>query len=161
MKKLVKENLQKFTFENQEEENIQNSSKLGFHDDIEQDTLDNEFFRKVLYTAKNMQLVLMTLKPGENIGMEHHDSDQFFRFEEGVGQCIINGNTYDIKDGDSVIVPGGSEHDVINTSNVKQLKMYTLYAPPNHVDGAIHETKEEAEQAEKDGSDAPDGKTTE
>jgi mannose-6-phosphate isomerase-like protein (cupin superfamily) len=137
------------------------SDAEGFHDDIQEDTLENENFRKVLYTGKNMQLVLMTLQPGENIGMEHHDADQFFRFEGGVGQCVINGNEYDVKDGDSVFVPGGAEHDVINTSDEELLQLYTLYGPPNHVDGTIHETKEDADAAEKSGEDKPDGVTTE
>jgi mannose-6-phosphate isomerase-like protein (cupin superfamily) len=103
----------------------------------------------------------MTLQPGENIGMEHHDADQFFRFEGGTGQCIINGNEYDIKDGDSILIPGGAEHDVINTSDEELLQMYTLYSPPNHVDGAVHETKDDAAEAEESGEDKPDGITTE
>jgi mannose-6-phosphate isomerase-like protein (cupin superfamily) len=136
------------------------SSKKGFHDDIEQDTLDNDNFRKVLYTGKNMQLVLMTLKPGENIGMEHHPADQFFRFEAGAGECIINENKYNVKDGDSILIPGGAEHDVINTGKVA-LQMYTLYSPPNHVDQVIHTTKEVAVRDEKSGKDKFRGKTTE
>ena len=138
----------------------QNSYKKGFHDDIQKDTLDNKDFRKVLYTGKTLQLVLMTLKAGENIGMEHHASDQFFRFEGGTGQCIVNGNTYDVKDGNSVLVPGGAEHDVINTGK-SLLQLYTIYGPPNHVDGIIKTTKEEAEAAEKSGEDKFDGVTTE
>src|ERR1035437_202805 len=94
------------------------TSKKGFHDNLEQDTLDNDNFRKVIYTGKNMQLVLMTLKPGENIGMEHHPPDQFFRFEAGTGECIINGNVYKIRDGYSILIPGGAEHDIINTGKV-------------------------------------------
>lgn len=136
------------------------SSKKGFHDNIEQDTLDNDNFRKVLYTGKNMQLVLMTLKPGENIGMERHPSDQFFRFEAGTGECIINGNVYKVTDGYSILIPGGAEHDVINTGKVA-LQMYTLYSPPNHTDRSIRSTKEVAENAEKSGKDKYKGKTTE
>jgi mannose-6-phosphate isomerase-like protein (cupin superfamily) len=147
--------------ESEEGEEEITSDVKGFQDNIQEDTLENENFRKVLYTGKNMQLVLMTLQPGENIGMEHHDADQFFRFEGGVGQCVINGNEYDVKDGDSVFVPGGAEHDVINTSDEELLQLYTLYGPPNHVDGTIHETKEEADEAEKTGEDKPDGVTTE
>ena len=143
------------------EEGEVSSDAKGFHDNIQEDTLENENFRKVLYTGKNMQLVLMTLQPGENIGMEHHDADQFFRFEGGVGQCIINGNEYDIKADDSIFVPGGAEHDVINTSDSELLQLYTLYGPPNHIDGAVHETKEDADAAEKSGEDKPDGVTTE
>jgi len=143
------------------DEPAENSNKIGFHDDIQKDTLDNKNFRKVVYTGKTLQLVLMTLKPGENIGMEHHASDQFFRFEGGVGQCIINGNEYDVKDGSSVLVPGGAEHDVINTSDSELLQLYTIYGPPNHIDGIIKKTKEEAETAEQSGEDKFDGKTTE
>lgn len=143
-----------------EEEIPKNSStKKGFHDDIQNDTLENENFRKVLYTAKNIQLVLMTLQPGENIGMENHESDQFFRFEGGTGQCVINGNKYDVKDGDSILIPGGSEHDIINTSDEELLQMYTLYSPPNHADGAIYNTKEEAQEAEESGEDKFDETT--
>jgi mannose-6-phosphate isomerase-like protein (cupin superfamily) len=136
------------------------TNKKGFHDNLEQDTLDNDNFRKVLYTAKNMQLVLMTLKPGENIGTEHHPPDQFFRFESGSGECIINDHTYKVKDGDSIIVPGGAEHDVINTGKVA-LHLYTIYGPPNHTDKVIHKTKEQAEKAEKSGEDKFRGDTTE
>lgn len=143
-----------------EDEEVSSDAK-GFHDNIQEDTLENENFRKVLYTGKNMQLVLMTLQPGENIGMEHHDADQFFRFEGGVGQCIINGNEYDVKAEDSIFVPGGAEHDVINTSDNELLQLYTLYGPPNHIDGAVHETKEDATAAEESGEDKPDGVTTE
>jgi mannose-6-phosphate isomerase-like protein (cupin superfamily) len=142
-------------------EDVSSSDAKGFHDDIQEDTIENESFRKVLYTAKNMQLVLMTLQPGENIGMESHGSDQFFRFEGGTGQCIINGNEYDVKDGDSILIPGGAEHDVINTSDEELLQMYTLYSPPNHIDGTIHEVKEDADKAEKSGEDKPNGETTE
>ena len=129
----------------------------GFHTDIEKDTLDNSNFRKVLYTAKEMQLVLMTLKPGEDIGEEVHQNDQFFRFEGGNGKCIIDGNEYSVADGDAVIVPKGSRHNVINTSDGEPLKMYTLYAPPHHKDGTVHTTKEQAEEQEEEF----DGKTTE
>lgn len=145
------------SFMNEDDDNINNvqpSSEKGFHDDIEKDTLDNTHFRKVLFTAKNMQLVLMSVKPGEDLGMETHIPDQFFRFESGTGKCIINGNEYDVKDGDSIIVPGGSEHNVINTGD-ELLQLYTIYSPPNHAEGVDFETKEEAEQAEKDGLDEP------
>ena len=153
------ESIEEEPAEEPEEGNEEISSDVkGFHNDIQEDTLENDNFRKVLYTAKNMQLVLMTLQPGENIGMESHESDQFFRFEGGTGQCIINGNEYDVKDGDSILIPGGAEHDVINTSDDELLQMYTLYSPPNHVDGTIHETKEEAEE---NGEDKFDGATTE
>lgn len=118
----------------------------GFHTNIEVDTLENTNFRKVLYTGKHSQLVLMSLKPGEEIGMEvHTDSDQFFRFEKGEGKCIIDGNEYELKDGDVIIVPAGAEHNVINTSSSENLQLYTLYSPAHHKDGVVRATKEEAE----------------
>lgn len=130
----------------------------GFYVNIENDTLENENFRKVLYTGKNCQLVLMSLKPGEEIGMEiHNENDQFFRFEEGEGKCIIDGNEYDVEDGSVIIVPAGAEHNIINTSDEFDLKLYTIYAPPHHKDGIIRKTKEEAENNEEDF----DGNTTE
>ena len=130
----------------------------GFCANIEKDTLENVNFRKVLYTGKHSQLVLMNLKPMEEIGMEvHPDNDQFFRFEKGEGKCIIDGNEYDLKDGVAIIVPSGAQHNVINTSETEDLKMYTIYSPAHHKDGIIRATKEEAE------SDGPefDGQTTE
>jgi mannose-6-phosphate isomerase-like protein (cupin superfamily) len=130
----------------------------GFFTNIEKETLENQNFRKVLYTAKHSQLVLMSLKPGEEIGMEvHPDNDQFFRFERGQGKCIIDGNEYEIKDGVAIVVPAGAQHNVINTSETEELKLYTIYSPPHHKDGIIRATKEEAE------ADSPefDGITTE
>lgn len=122
---------------------------VGYYANIEELTLKNTFFRKVLYTTKQMQLVLMSLKPGEDIGMEvHPDNDQFFRFESGTGKVVINDQEYSVKDGDTVVVPKGSRHDVINTGE-GELKMYTIYAPSHHPDGTIHKTKEEAMEAEK------------
>lgn len=159
MKRLVKEKL----YENSSndfsrfEENKIISHLKGFHTNIEQDTLSNNNFRKVLYTAKNMQLVLMTLQPGEDIGEEvHPDNDQFFRIEEGNGLCIINDNDYEISDDDVVIIPQGSNHNIINTGK-KPLRMYTIYAPPHHQDGIVHMTKEEAAANDEDFN----GKTTE
>ncbi|HBK33493.1 TPA: cupin domain-containing protein [Candidatus Uhrbacteria bacterium] len=117
----------------------------GFHANIEQDTLSNNNFRKVLYTGKHCQLVLMSLKPGEEIGMEvHTDNDQFFRFEHGRGQCIIDENSYDVIDGSAVIVPAGATHNVINVSKTEDLKLYTIYSPAHHKDGIVRATKEEA-----------------
>lgn len=130
----------------------------GFTTDIESAAKTNTNFRKVLYTAKHTQLVLMSLAPNEEIGMEvHPDNDQFFRFEMGQGKCIIDGNEYAVKDGDVVVVPSGAKHNVINVSNSEELKLYTLYSPPHHKDGVIRPTKAEAEK------DAPefDGVTTE
>lgn len=136
---------------------VKESNKKGFHTNIEEDTINNENFRKVLYTAEHMQLVLMTLKPNEDIGEETHSTiDQFFRVEKGNGKSIINNIEYDLKDGDVIIVPAGSRHNIINTGK-KELKLYTLYAKPNHKDGVVFKTKEEAEKSKE----KFDGKTTE
>ena len=116
----------------------------GFVTNIEKDTLDNENFRKVLYTAPSSQLVLMTLKPGEEIGTETHHLDQFFRFEEGQGKVVLNGEEAAVSDGSAVVVPAGTEHNVINTSESEALKLYTIYSPPEHKDGVIHSTKADA-----------------
>ena len=130
----------------------------GFCSNIEKDTIENKNFRKVLYTGKHCQLVLMSLQPKEEIGMEvHPDNDQFFRFEKGKGKVIIDGNEYEVKDGFAVIVPAGAQHNVINTSKTKELKLYTIYSPAHHKDGIIRETKVEAESNEE----GFDGKTTE
>jgi mannose-6-phosphate isomerase-like protein (cupin superfamily) len=130
----------------------------GFKSNIEKETLVNSSFRKVLYTAKYSQLVLMSLKPKEEIGMETHEkNDQFFRFESGQGKCIIDGNEYEVTDGDAIIVPAGAKHNVINISDAKALKLYTIYSPPNHEDGIIRQTKEEAETIDE----KFDGKTSE
>lgn len=132
--------------------------KKGFYGNVESLTLENESFRKVLYTALNCQLVLMSLNPQEEIGFEVHDEgDQFFRFEKGQGRVIINETEYTVRDGDSVIVPAGARHNVINSSQTEKLKLYTIYAPPHHKDGIERETKERAE------SDSPefDGVTSE
>ncbi|MCH5685632.1 cupin domain-containing protein [Niabella sp. W65] len=129
----------------------------GFNANIEQLTLANENFRKVLYTSTHMQLVLMSLLPGQEIGEEiHKENDQFFRFEQGTGKCVIDGNEYVVTDGDAIIIPSGAKHNVINTG-VDALKMYTIYAPPHHKDGIVRATKKEAEENEEDF----DGQTTE
>jgi mannose-6-phosphate isomerase-like protein (cupin superfamily) len=129
----------------------------GFSGNIEKLTLENENFRKVLYTGKHLQLVLMSLKAGEEIGSEvHENNDQFFRFESGSGKCIIDANEYDVKEGDVIIAPAGAKHNVINTGKVA-FKMYTIYGPPNHQDGTIRATKEAAESEEEEF----DGKTSE
>ncbi|HCC59692.1 MAG: cupin [Candidatus Staskawiczbacteria bacterium RIFOXYC1_FULL_37_43] len=121
----------------------------GFCSNIEKDTLENENFRKVLYTGKHSQLVLMSLAPNEEIGMEvHKDNDQFFRFEKGQGKCIIDGNEYEVKDGAAIVVPAGSQHNVINISNSERLNMYTIYSPAHHKDGIARATKAEAEANE-------------
>ena len=123
----------------------------GFVNNIEESTIENTDFRKVLYTGKHSQLVLMSLKPGEDIGMEvHPDNDQFFRFEAGEGKVIIDGNEYEVRDGVAVVVPAGAEHNVVNTSQVEELKFYTIYSPPHHKDGIVRHTKEEALANEED-----------
>lgn len=126
----------------------------GLHSNIEKDTLENNNFRKVLYTSKHSQLVLMSLLPREEIGMEvHEDNDQFFRIESGEGKCVIDGNVYKIGNGTAIVVPAGAEHNIINTSDTEALKLYTIYSPAHHKDGIIRKTKEEAEAngAEFDG----------
>ena len=116
----------------------------GYFGNIEKKTLENTFFRQVVYTAKFSQLVIMSLKPLEEIGMEVHDGDQFFRFEKGTGKVVIDGNEYVVGDGDVIIVPAGAQHNIINTSADQPLKLYTLYCPPHHRDQVVHETKEQA-----------------
>ena len=133
-----------------------------FNANIEQLTLENNNFRKVLYTLKGMQLVLMSLKPGEEIGAEvHPENDQFFRFESGKWKVLIDESVYEVEDGSVIIVPKGSNHNVINTSDAEELKMYTIYTPAHHKDGVIHATKAIAEEAEHAGTDEFDGKTSE
>jgi mannose-6-phosphate isomerase-like protein (cupin superfamily) len=119
-------------------------SKKGYYTNIEKDTLENKNFRKVLYTGAYLQLVLMSLKPGEDIGIEVHGVDQFFRFEKGEGKVLVGKKWYKVKDGDVVVVPAGIVHNVINTSKTEDLKLYTIYAPPHHKDKIIRKTKEEA-----------------
>lgn len=128
--------------------------KKGFVSNIEQETLSNDNFRKVLFTSKHGQVVVMSLLPMEEIGMDvHPDNDQFFRVDSGEGKVIIDGEEAVISDGFAVVVPAGSMHNVINTSADKPLKLYTIYMPPHHKDGVIHKTKADAEIAETDGSD--------
>lgn len=129
----------------------------GFVKNIEELTLENDNFRKVLYTGHNIQLVLMTLQPGDEIGEEvHDDRDQFFRFEAGEGEVWIDDVCNKVKGDDGVIVPQGAKHNVIN-SGTTPLKLYTIYGPPEHIDGTIHKTKAEADQSHEHF----DGKTTE
>jgi len=130
----------------------------GFSGNIKKAVLDNTHFRKVLYTGNFCQLVLMSLQPNEEIGLETHpENDQFFRFERGEGTCVIDGNEYRVGDGTAIIVPAGARHNVINTSSSDMLKMYTIYSPPHHKDGIERKTKQEAEANEADF----DGQTTE
>lgn len=122
----------------------------GYSTNIETETLANENFRKVLYTAPHSQLVVMTLRLGEEIGTErHNDRDQFFRIEAGTGEAIIDGERHPLSDGVAVVVPAGAEHNVINTSDSDALRLYTIYSPAEHPDGTIHTTKAEADEAEK------------
>jgi len=129
----------------------------GFVKDIEALAIKNNDFRQVLYTTKNLQLVLMSLKPKESIGAETHQNvDQFFRVEEGSGELVLNGVRTAIKAGFAIIIPRGSNHNIINTGNVP-LKLYTIYVPPNHRDGVVHHTRKDAEVD----NEHFDGKTTE
>jgi mannose-6-phosphate isomerase-like protein (cupin superfamily) len=116
----------------------------GFAQDIEQAAVENQDFRRVLYTAQHCQLVLMSLKPGEEIGMEVHDVDQFFRVEEGTGEAVLDGVTRAVQDGFALVVPAGARHNIVNTGSTA-LKLYTLYAPPHHRDGVVHSTREAAQ----------------
>lgn len=121
----------------------------GFVGNIEKLTEENSYFRKVLYTAKHSQLVVMTIVPNGEIGEEvHPDNDQFLRIEKGIGKAIIDGNEQSFSGGFAIIVPAGSKHNIINTSETDELKLYTIYSPPHHKAGTIHKTKEEAEKAE-------------
>ncbi|MGA9525102.1 MAG: cupin domain-containing protein [Myxococcaceae bacterium] len=129
----------------------------GFVDDIEALTVDNGDFRRVLYTGKNLQLVLMCLRPGEEIGEEVHEThDQFFRIEAGEGEVWIDGNRTSVEADDAVLVPAGARHNVVNTGT-EPLRLYTLYGPPEHRDGVVHRTKADAEA----GEEHFDGRTTE
>ncbi len=131
--------------------------KKGYFGHIEDLTKTNTDFRRVLYTGGHSQLVLMSLKPGEDIGMEiHEENDQFFRFEAGQGKVIINETEYSVKDGDAIFVPSGAQHNVINTGQ-EDLKLYTIYSPAHHKDGIVRSTKAEALAHEEEF----DGKTTE
>jgi len=130
----------------------------GFYANVEKDTLENDNFRKVLYSGKHCQLVLMSLSPSEDIGEEvHPENDQFFRFEKGHGKVVIDDNEYMVEDGSAIIVPAGAKHNVINTSDTEGLKLYTIYAPAHHKDGVVRKTKKEALEDEPEF----DGVTTE
>ena len=121
--------------------NIKNMK--GYISNIEKETLENENFRKVLYTAKHSQLVLMSLLPGEEIGAEVHHLDQFLRVEAGSGMAVLNGESYPVEDGSAIVVPAGAEHNVINTGETA-MKLYTIYSPAEHKDGTVHVTKSDA-----------------
>ena len=128
----------------------------GFVQDIEKIAVANSEFRRVIYTAQHCQLVVMALKPKEEIGAEVHHLDQFFRVEEGTGEAVLDGVRTPIQAGFAIVVPAGANHNIINTGNAP-MKLYTLYAPPNHRDGVVHHTRAEAETD----NEHFDGKTTE
>lgn len=131
----------------------------GYVTNIEKDTKENENFRKVAYTAENSQLVLMSLNPGEEIGEEtHEDSDQFIRVEAGNGKVILNDQEHDIMDGSAIVIPAGTKHNIVNSSDGDKMKLYTIYSPPEHRDGTTHATKEDAMN---DDNDVYEGETTE
>ena len=124
---------------------------IGFVGNIEKITLENNFFRKVIYTGQHAQLVIMSLKPNEEIGMEVHEVvDQFLRIEKGVGKVVMNGEEQEISDGTAIFVAAGISHNVINTSGQEELKLYTIYSPAHHKDGVVHKTKVEAEADTED-----------
>ena len=131
--------------------------KKGYVTNIEEDTLENQDFRRVLYTTENTQLVLMSLRANEEIGEEIHDLDQFIRVEAGQGLAVLDGTAHRLSDGSAVVIPAGTKHNVINVSDTEELKLYTLYSPPEHRDGTVHKTKSEA----LDHEEHFDGKTTE
>jgi mannose-6-phosphate isomerase-like protein (cupin superfamily) len=148
--------------ETTKKENTMDNTKAinlkGFKVNLEKETLENTEYRKVLYTGKYSQIVLMNLKGGEEIGAETHPlNDQFFRFETGKGKCIINKTVYLVESGDAVVAPAGSLHNVINLDPKKELKFYTIYSPPNHKDALERPTKKEADE----NGEIFDGKTTE
>jgi mannose-6-phosphate isomerase-like protein (cupin superfamily) len=123
----------------------------GYHTDIEKRSLENSYFREVLFTGPHSQLVVMALKPGEDIGQETHPhTDQFIRVEAGTGKAILDGQEYELADGSAVVIPAGAEHNVINTSSSEPLKLYTVYTPPEHPAGTIHKTKAEADAYERE-----------
>lgn len=128
----------------------------GYVTNIEKNSLENEYFRKVLYTDHNCQLVVMSLLVGEDIGEEVHDVDQFLRIEQGSGKAVLDGTSHELFDGSVVVVPAGTKHNIINTGS-SPMKLYTLYMPPHHRDGVVHKTKAEAEAD----TEHFDGKTTE
>ncbi|MBU0999934.1 cupin domain-containing protein [Patescibacteria group bacterium] len=123
----------------------------GYVTNIEEKTLQNEYFREVLFTGPHSQLVVMSLLPNEEIGSEvHEDVDQFFRVEEGEGKAVLNGEEHEIEDGSGVVVPAGVEHNIVNTSSSEKLKLYTIYSPGEHRDKTIHKTRQDALVDEED-----------
>jgi mannose-6-phosphate isomerase-like protein (cupin superfamily) len=130
---------------------MEDKEMTGYIGPIEKQTLKNNYFRQVLFTGKHCQLVVMCLQPAEEIGNEvHQNVDQFFRIEEGEAKFVFNGSEeHLVQDGEAVVVPAGTFHNVINTSKTKHLRLYTVYSPPNHPDGTVHKTKAEAVAAEE------------
>ena len=126
------------------------NNKKGFVTNIEKETLENDNFRKVLYTSNYSQLVVMSIEPGDDIGMEVHGLDQFIRIEQGKGKAVLNGQEYEIEDDWAVVIPAGVEHNIVNTGD-EPLKLYTIYPPPEHKDGTVHPTKADAEEEHFDG----------
>jgi mannose-6-phosphate isomerase-like protein (cupin superfamily) len=122
----------------------------GFLSQIERDTMENNNFRKVLFTAKHSQLVVMSLKPNEDIGEEVHHLDQFIRVESGEGKAILDGEEHPLSDGTAIVIPEGVKHNIVNTSPTEPMKLYTIYSPPEHKDGTVHATKEDAQKDEED-----------
>lgn len=121
--------------------------KTGYKTNIEQLTLENTDYRRVLYTSNHSQLVVMCIAPNADIGLEvHEENDQFFRFEQGTGKVIINDTEYLVSDGDAIVIPAGAKHNIVNTSTTEDLKLYTIYSPPHHKDGIIRHTKQESIQ---------------
>lgn len=123
----------------------------GYFTNIEKETLENSDYRRVLYTAKNCQLVLMSIEPGDEIGVEVHHLDQFIRFEQGLAKVLIDGIEHEVKEDWAVVIPAGSEHNVVNTGDVS-LKLYTVYSPPEHKDGVVVHTKEDESEEHFDGT---------
>ena len=122
---------------------------VGYYVDIEERTRDNDYFREVLFTGHRSQLVVMSLQPGEEIGLETHpETDQFIHVKEGYGKAILDGEEYRLEDGSAIVIPAGTEHNIINSSSKNALKLYTIYAQPQHPRGAIHKTKADAESYE-------------
>jgi mannose-6-phosphate isomerase-like protein (cupin superfamily) len=122
----------------------------GYSVNIEKKSLDNKYFREVLFTGPHSQLVVMSLVPGEDIGLEtHHGVDQFIRVEAGKGKAILNGKEHNLEDGSAVVIPSGTKHNIVNTSRTEPLKLYTIYSPPQHPQGTIHKDKAEAMEDEK------------
>jgi mannose-6-phosphate isomerase-like protein (cupin superfamily) len=123
----------------------------GYVANIEKKSLENKYFREVLFTGPHSQLVVMSIAPGDDIGMETHNNvDQFFRIEAGIGRAVLNGKEYNLEDGFAVVVPAGTEHNIINSSKSEPLKLYTIYSPPNHPHGIINKDKAEALAYEKE-----------